>query len=50
MREVINEKVVMKFYLDEIENDEITFLVDRPKYKAEIIDYIKKLMNAEKMN
>ncbi len=23
MREVINEKVVMKFYLDEIENDEI---------------------------
>ncbi len=50
MREVINEKVVMQFYLEEIKNDEIAFLVDRPKYKEKIIDYINDMIHAEKMN
>ncbi len=50
MREVINEKVVMQFYLEEIKNDEIAFLVGRPRYKQEIADYINKMINAEKMN
>lgn len=50
MREVINEKVVMQFYLEEIKNDEIAFLVGRPRYKEEIADYINKMINAEKMN
>ncbi len=50
MREVINEKIVMQFYLEEIKNDEIAFLVGREKYKKEISDYISKMINAEKMN
>lgn len=50
MREIINEKVVMQFYLNEIENDEIAFLVGRPKYKQEVAYYIDKMIIAEKMN
>lgn len=50
MNKFIDEKVVMQFYLKEIENDEIAFLVGRPKYKVEICSYINEMINAEKMN
>lgn len=43
MREIINENVVLDFYLEEMDRDKITFLVNKPESKAEIKKLIKEM-------
>lgn len=46
----INEKDVLKFYLEEIHNDEISFLVGKEKTKEMVSESILDLKNADNMN
>ncbi len=46
----INENVVMQFYLDQLAEDKIIFLQNKPAQKERIEGHIKRLMNETTMN
>ena len=50
MEHFINETTVMKFYLEQLEADNINFLQNKESQKQVIRELIMKLVNEEKMN
>lgn len=50
MRQIINEKTVMAFFIKEAEQDKIAFLKNREVQKAEICSVIRELMKEDTMN
>ena len=43
MREIINEGTVLDFYLEQMDNDNITFLKNKKDSKAQIRELIKEI-------
>ncbi|MGN0168729.1 MAG: hypothetical protein ACI4AB_11845 [Acetatifactor sp.] len=50
MQQYVNEKVVMQFFIDQAEQDNIIFLQNHEKEKAEICSLVRELMQEETMN
>ena len=50
MHQFIDERTVMQFYLEQIDQDNVVFLKDNDEQKAEIRKLIVKMLEAEKMN
>ncbi len=46
----IDENVVMQFYLDQLAENKIVFLAEKPAQKERIAEFIRKLMDAATMN
>jgi len=50
MNHFVNEKTVMRFYLEQMDANQIVFLKEKDGQKAQIRAYIEQLLNEEKMN
>lgn len=50
MEHYLNEKTVMKFYLDQMEKDNIIFLQKKPELKEDIKKLVTELSEEDKMN
>jgi len=50
MEHFIDEKTVMRFYLEQIDADQIVFLKEKDALKAQIRAFIEQLLNEDKMN
>ena len=46
----VDEKIVMQFYLEQMDADKIEFFKDREELKAQARAYIEQLIKEEKMN
>lgn len=50
MNYFVDEKTVMRFYLEQMDADQIVFLKEKDGQKAQIRAYIEQLLNEDKMN
>lgn len=50
MNHFVDEKTVMRFYLEQIDADQIVFLREKNELKAQIRTYIEQLLSEDKMN
>lgn len=50
MNHFVDEKTVMRFYLEEMDADRIIFLKEKEELKVQIRTHIEQLLNEEKMN
>ncbi|MBE5961953.1 MAG: hypothetical protein E7256_11345 [Lachnospiraceae bacterium] len=50
MDEILNERIVIEFFLSEIDHDSISYLKDRPYYKDKVQKRIEELLASERMN
>jgi len=50
MNHFVDEKTVMRFYLEQIDADQIGFLKDKKEHKEQIRTYIEQLLTEDKMN
>lgn len=50
MREILDEKVVMLFYIEELENNNIDFLVHREEQSNMVKNYLEQLIQASSIN
>ena len=50
MKHFVDEKTVMRFYLEQMDADQILFLKEKDALKAQVRTNIEQLLNEDKMN